>query len=188
MQAILLTLVTRRFSTRFFQMPVADRLLKAASPAPARPFATNQAYVMVAVLDEKGEIVSGFEAEKCFADNEDRSHILPKNAEPYGGRETISDKGRYSLAGQALGHYLSTLSHMASATGDKECRRRVDYIVHELSGCQKAAGAGILCAFPESKQIFEEVPSGQIKSDHLFNLNGRLCSPCGWRIPHALCC
>ena len=97
---------------------------------------------------------------------------LPKKAEPYGGWETIPDKGRYSLAGQALGHYLSALSLMASATGDDECRRRVGYIVDELSACQQAAGSGILCAFPESKAIFAELASGEIKSDHLFNLNG----------------
>jgi len=61
---------------------------------------------------------------------------------------------------------------MACATGDAECRRRVNYIVDELSACQKASGTGILCAFPESKQIFAELAAGQIKSDHLFGLNG----------------
>lgn len=101
-----------------------------------------------------------------------REARLPKKAEPYGGWETIPERGRYSLAGQALGHYLSALSLMASATGDKACRRRVEYIVGELSACQKAASTGILCAFPESKHIFAEIAAGQIKSDHLFNLNG----------------
>ncbi len=43
---------------------------------------------------------------------------LPKKAEPYGGWETIPETGRYSLAGQALGHYLSALSLMSCATGD----------------------------------------------------------------------
>jgi len=97
---------------------------------------------------------------------------LSKKAEPYGGWETIPEEGRWSLAGQALGHYLSALSLMASATGDAECRRRVDAIVDELAACQKAAGTGILCAFPESKQIFAEIAAGRIKSDRLFNLNG----------------
>ncbi len=97
---------------------------------------------------------------------------LPKKVDPYGGWETIPDEGRYSLAGQALGHYLSALSLMTSATGDAECRRRVDSIVDELGACQKAAGSGILCAFPESKAIFAELAAGDIKSDHLFNLNG----------------
>ncbi|MBN1359982.1 MAG: glycoside hydrolase family 127 protein [Sedimentisphaerales bacterium] len=41
---------------------------------------------------------------------------LPKKADPYGGWETIPDEGRYSLAGQALGHYLSALSMLTAAT------------------------------------------------------------------------
>ena len=101
-----------------------------------------------------------------------REAALPKKADPYGGWESIPDKGRYSLAGQGLGHYLSALALMASATGDAECRRRADYIVNELAACQQAAETGILCAFPESKQIFAELAAGQIKSDHLFGLNG----------------
>jgi len=97
---------------------------------------------------------------------------LPQKAEPYGGWETIPAEGRYSLAGQGLGHYLSALALMTSATGDAECRRRVEYIVAELSACQRAVGTGSLCAFPESRQLFAELAAGQIKSDHLFGLNG----------------
>lgn len=63
------------FSTRPFSMPAADLVLNAASPAPHRPFAKDQAYVMVAVLDEKGTAVPGFEAEKCVIRNEDRRDI-----------------------------------------------------------------------------------------------------------------
>jgi len=84
----------------------------------------------------------------------------------------IPDKGRFTLNGQGLGHYLSALSMMASATGDAECKRRVDAIVDELAACQKAVGTGMLCAFPESRQLFTELATGQIKSDHLFGLNG----------------
>lgn len=101
-----------------------------------------------------------------------RESGLPRKAEPYGGWESIPNEGRYSLAGQALGHYLSALSMMSCATGDTNCVKRVEYIVDELDACQRAAGTGILCAFPESKQIFAEIAAGHIKSDHLFNLNG----------------
>ena len=124
-----------------------------------RAMETDKAYLLRL---EPDRLLAGFRREAG----------LPKKADPYGGWETIPEKGRYSLAGQALGHYLSALSLMASATGDAACRQRADYIVHELSQCQKAAGSGILCAYPESKQIFAELAAGQIKSDHLFNLNG----------------
>jgi hypothetical protein len=53
------------FSTRPFVMPEADLLLNAASPAPERPFAGKQAYVMVAVVDASGTVLPGFEATKC---------------------------------------------------------------------------------------------------------------------------
>jgi uncharacterized protein len=61
---------------------------------------------------------------------------------------------------------------MASATGDVECRRRVNAIVNELATCQKAAGTGILCAFPDSKQLFAEIAAGKIETNRLFRLNG----------------
>jgi DUF1680 family protein len=47
---------------------------------------------------------------------------LPKQADPYGGWETIPNEGRYSLAGQALGHYLSALSLMAGGAFGGDCR------------------------------------------------------------------
>ena len=63
------------FSTRLFTMPDADLTLNAAVPALERPFAKDQAFVMVAVLDDKGEVVSGFEADKCVIAKNDRADI-----------------------------------------------------------------------------------------------------------------
>ena len=63
------------FSTKSFSMPAADLFLNAAVPAPERPFATLQSYVMVTVLDENGNVVPGFEAEKCRIVNDDRPDI-----------------------------------------------------------------------------------------------------------------
>jgi hypothetical protein len=63
------------FSTKRFKMPAADLWLNAAVPAPERPFAKDQCYVMVGVLDEKGETVPGFEPDKCALRNEDRRDI-----------------------------------------------------------------------------------------------------------------
>ncbi|MEI7939798.1 MAG: hypothetical protein WCK27_24200 [Verrucomicrobiota bacterium] len=63
------------FSTRLFKMPAADLLLNAAVPAPERPFAKEQAYLMVSVLDDKGRTITGFEADKCVIRNDDRRDI-----------------------------------------------------------------------------------------------------------------
>jgi sialate O-acetylesterase len=59
------------FSTRAFQMPKSDLRLNAAVPAPDRAFATKQAYVMAAVMDESGALVAGFEADKCVIQSAD---------------------------------------------------------------------------------------------------------------------
>ena len=63
------------FSTRLFKMPAAGLLLNAAVPAPERPFAKEQAYVMVSVLDNEGRTITGFEADKCVIRNNDRRDI-----------------------------------------------------------------------------------------------------------------
>ena len=76
------------------------------------------------------------------------------------------------MAGHSLGHYLSAVSLIAASTGDAECRKRADYIVDELAECQKSAGSGMLYAGPQSREMFAEIASGQIKTNHLFGLNG----------------
>lgn len=63
------------FSTALFKMPPAKLLLNAAVPALKRPFAADQAYIMVELVNEDGHVVPGFEAEKCIIRNEDRRDI-----------------------------------------------------------------------------------------------------------------
>ncbi|HOB97289.1 MAG TPA: hypothetical protein PKM43_00925 [Verrucomicrobiota bacterium] len=60
------------FSTRAFKMPAAGLLLNAAVPSPDRPFAKEQAYIMAAVLDEKGAVIPGFGADRCVVRDADR--------------------------------------------------------------------------------------------------------------------
>lgn len=63
------------FSTRLFTMPAAELLLNAAIPGPERPFAKEQAYVMVSLLDEKGLPITGCEPEKCLFRETDRPDL-----------------------------------------------------------------------------------------------------------------
>lgn len=60
------------FTTVPFVMPAAELQLNAAIPAPERPFAKQQAYVMVGILDDQGTVVPGFEPEKCALQNVDQ--------------------------------------------------------------------------------------------------------------------
>jgi uncharacterized protein len=62
-----------------------------------RAMEVNRAYLLRL---EPDRLLAGFRREAG----------LPAKAEPYGGWEKIPEKGRYSLAGQALGHYLTALS------------------------------------------------------------------------------
>jgi len=78
------------FSTRPFVMPQADLCLNAAIPAPERAFATQQAYVMVAVLDERGQVVPGFEAEQCVMQKADRIDLPLR----WGGQSARALAGR----------------------------------------------------------------------------------------------
>ena len=78
------------FSTVSFTMPESDLLLNAAVPSPDRHFASAQAYVMVGIVDDKGNIMPGWELQKCVI----RSHddiALPlrwngKSAGEFAGR------------------------------------------------------------------------------------------------------
>jgi hypothetical protein len=55
------------FSTRFFTMPDGDLLLNAAVPSLDRPWVRRnpQPYVLVEARDTQGNVVPGFEREKC---------------------------------------------------------------------------------------------------------------------------
>jgi len=74
-----------------------------------RAMETDKAYLLRL---EPDRLLAGFRREAG----------LPKQADPYGGWETIPNEGRYSLAGQALGHYLSALSLMAGGAFGGDCR------------------------------------------------------------------
>ena len=66
--------------------------------------------------------------------------LIPKGA-LYAGWESDT------IGGHTLGHYLSALSLMHAQTGDAECKRRVAYIVHELSVCQAQSADGFVAGF-----------------------------------------
>lgn len=99
---------------------------------------------------------------------------IPVKAKSYGGWEADT------IAGEALGHYLSALSLMYAQTGDLEMRRRVSYIVKELEKVQQAHGDGYIGGFMrkrksgevvDGKEIFAEIVAGDIRSAG-FDLNG----------------
>ncbi|MDP8246134.1 MAG: glycoside hydrolase family 127 protein [Candidatus Hinthialibacter antarcticus] len=87
---------------------------------------------------------------------------LPARAKKYGGWESMG------VAGHTLGHFLTAASRLYAA-GDERFLERINYIVDELNACQSESG--FLAAFPEGKQVFEEVAKGDVRSAG-FDLNG----------------
>lgn len=76
------------------------------------------------------------------------------------------------LDGHIGGHYLSALSYMYAATGNKEIESRLDYVLSEMKRCQDAAGDGYLCGVPNGRKIWNEIAAGNIRASS-FGLNDR---------------
>ncbi|NMN04112.1 hypothetical protein FHT19_001268 [Novosphingobium sp. SG919] len=86
---------------------------------------------------------------------------LPPRGAVYGGWESRPDWADIHCQGHTLGHYLSGCALMFAATGDPRLRQRLDHIVAELAACQKAAGSGLVCAFPEGPRLMAAMLAGQ---------------------------
>jgi uncharacterized protein len=75
------------------------------------------------------------------------------------------------LDGHVGGHYLSAMAMNYAATGNLECKKRMDYMLTELKTCQEANeknnpewGVGYLGGVPNSKNIWPEFQKGDLGS------------------------
>ncbi|KAB4417322.1 hypothetical protein EAJ10_08590 [Bacteroides thetaiotaomicron] len=66
------------------------------------------------------------------------------------------------LDGHVGGHYLSALAIHYAATGNQECRERMEYIVSELERCQLKNGNGYVGGVPDGKKIWGEIQNGNV--------------------------
>jgi DUF1680 family protein len=71
------------------------------------------------------------------------------------------------LDGHVGGHYLSAMAMNYAATGNTECKRRMDYMIAELKACQDANGInnadwgkGYLGGIPNSKGLWSTLKNG----------------------------
>ena len=71
------------------------------------------------------------------------------------------------IDGHIAGHYLSALAMNYKATGNKECKRRMEYFLKELKECQEANtknypewGIGFLGGFPKSAILWPALKNG----------------------------
>src|SRR5690554_1819688 len=68
------------------------------------------------------------------------------------------------LDGHVGGHYLSAMAIHYAATGDKECKERMEYMLAELKQCQDAHGNGYLGGQPGAlEKIYNRIKAGNGK-------------------------
>jgi uncharacterized protein len=78
--------------------------------------------------------------------------LVPK-APVYGGWESERTWEDINCHGHTLGHYLSACALAYRSTSNTQFKKRIDYIANELAACQKAAGTGLICAFPKGPAL-----------------------------------
>jgi len=64
------------------------------------------------------------------------------------------------LDGHVGGHYLSAMAMNYAATGDAECKKRMDYMVEELKACHDANKNGYVGGVPNSSKIWPALQNG----------------------------
>lgn len=89
---------------------------------------------------------------------------LQPKAAPYAGWESQDVWGGGPLRGGFLGFYLSSVSMMYQATGDKELLEKLKYVLKELEICQQAGGDGFLLGVKDGRKLFQEVAAGNIET------------------------
>ena len=86
---------------------------------------------------------------------------LKPKAPVYGGWESEQTWADINCHGHTLGHYLSACALAYRSTKDRRFKQRIDYIAAELDACQKAAGTGLICAFPDGPALFAAYLKGE---------------------------
>jgi len=83
---------------------------------------------------------------------------------PTGGASNYTNWA--GLDGHVGGHYLTAMAMQYAATGDAQCKQRMDAMVTELKKCQDANGSdavfkGYLSGIPDGKALFRRVKGGE---------------------------
>ncbi|MDR3262306.1 MAG: glycoside hydrolase family 127 protein, partial [Tannerella sp.] len=79
---------------------------------------------------------------------------LPAKKPSYGNWE------KDGLDGHIGGHYLTALAIHYAATGNRECKDRMDYMVSELKRCQDKNGNGYIGGIPKGDSLWTEIKKG----------------------------
>ncbi len=105
------------------------------------------------------------EPDRMMAGYRLRAGLEPK-AQGYGGWDDVDGR---QLTGHIAGHYLSAVSFMYAATGDKRFKDRADYLVNEMKIVQDKQGDGYLGALQGSRPGAQRGPSGETRPEDLLD-------------------
>ncbi|WP_374043567.1 beta-L-arabinofuranosidase domain-containing protein [uncultured Bacteroides sp.] len=81
---------------------------------------------------------------------------LPVKAEPF--------PNWAGLDGHVGGHYLSAMAMNYAATGNEECKKRMEYMLSELKRCQDSNGDGYIGGVPNGKVLWTDIKNGKVES------------------------
>lgn len=104
------------------------------------------------------EVLLRYDVDRLLAPYRKEAGLDPK-AEPY--------PNWAGLDGHVGGHYLSAMAMNYAATGNVECKNRMEYILSELKECQEANavnnlewGVGYVGGFPNSAKLWSDFKKG----------------------------
>src|SRR5215813_5342719 len=152
--------ITRRLMLIILMLGVIQiahpQQIKREIPEIARPLPLSAVRLTGGPLKRAQDLDAAYllklEPDRMLAYYRKRAGLEPK-APGYGGWD---GDGR-NLTGHIAGHYLSAVSRMYAATGDRRFKERADYIVNELKLVQDKNGDGYLSALANGKEQFAEV-------------------------------
>lgn len=110
-------------------------------------------------MDLNTSVLLKYSVDKLLSSYLKEAGLTPKAADYSGG-------GAWEgLNGHVGGHYLSALAMQYAATGNTQCKERMDYMVSELKRCQDANGkdpdfVGYISGIPNGKALFREIKKG----------------------------
>jgi uncharacterized protein len=159
--------------------PAAASIQQPAKPAPLSAVRLLPSPYLTAVSVNL-EYLRRLDPDRLLHNFRSQAGLPPKGA-MYAGWESDT------IGGHTLGHYLSALSLMYAQTGDAGCKRRVIYIVDELSLCQAQNADGFVAGFTRrqgdaiepGRFVFDEIRRGDIRA-RSFDLNGSWAPLYSW--------
>lgn len=104
------------------------------------------------------EVILKYDVDRLMAPYRKEAGLKPKAA---------SYPNWEGLDGHVGGHYLSAMAMNYAATGNEECKKRMDYIISEVKECQEANainnkewGVGYAGGFPNSEKLWSAFKKG----------------------------